>query len=551
MNSLRKLLFFSFLLLPLLKAYSQQKDLPKGWHLLDKSASGYYGISLDKAIEFVRQKNLKSKPVVIAVIDTGIDTTHPAIKPALWKNPGEIAGNGIDDDKNGYTDDISGWNFLGSRDGNRNVEKDSDIELRIYYRFKDKWKDSVIDGSILSPAEAENYRTWKKASEMINNSRNASMKELKYLLRSFEKCGSNDSILRIAMDRTVYTGAELTNYYPNTEEGKKARQFILNIMSQNNALSFTNVEFLHNYEAYIKNEEQKIYNNYSEPYPYRNSVTGDNYFDINDRYYGNNNIMVSSRSALHGTYVAGIIGAANRSEQGFRSIADNVRIIFIKATNDGSEHEKDIALAIKYAVENGARIINMSFGNPLSVEKKWVDDAVKFAAENNVLLVHASSNSASDYDQNRYYPDPGMLDGSYAPNWITVGSSSDYSSGTLVAGFSSYGKKSIDVFAPGIKIYSTAPGNTYQSFQGSSAAAAVVSGLAAFLLQYYPKLSAVQLKHIIEKSVSIPEKPVLKPGTGEMVPFSELCRTGGIVNAYEAIKLAAKTRPAKPAFISR
>ena len=81
-------------------------DVPHGWHLLDHAKDGYSGISINEAYAFVKSKNLKSNPVVVAVIDSGIDTLHEDLKTILWNNPKEIPGNGKDDDGNGYIDDV-------------------------------------------------------------------------------------------------------------------------------------------------------------------------------------------------------------------------------------------------------------------------------------------------------------------------------------------------------------------------------------------------------------------------------------------------------------
>ena len=228
-------------------------------------------------------------------------------------------------------------------------------------------------------------------------------------------------------------------------------------------------------------------------------------------------------------------------------VADNVRIMSIRAVPDGDEHDKDIALAIRYAVDNGAKIINMSFGKGFSPEKQWVDDAVRYAQTKGVLLVHAAGNSARNIDTSWNFPTPLFTDKSRASNWITVGASGDPKAGGITAGFSNYGKTEVDVFAPGVQIYSTVPGgNTYMNLQGTSMASPVVAGLAAFVLSHYPDLSPEQLKSIIEKSAQSPNMKVKEPGTGEDVDLKDISKTGGLVNAYEAIKLAAEMKQDKP-----
>jgi subtilisin family serine protease len=272
----------------------------------------------------------------------------------------------------------------------------------------------------------------------------------------------------------------------------------------------------------------------------RAEIVKDNYNDLNDRFYGNGDVMAST--AMHGTHVSGIIGAVRGNNKGMDGVADNVKIMLVRAIPDGDEYDKDVALSIRYAVDNGAQIINMSFGKYLSPQKQWVDDAVKYAESKGVLLVAAAGNEKKFVDSLPHYPNPYIKDENNRKvnNWITVGASGDPKSGGLVANFSNYGKRDVDVFAPGVKIYSSVPGgNTYSSLNGTSMASPVVAGLAALILEYFPTLSAKQIKEVIEKSVSKTDITVKQPGTENNVPLSDLSVTGGIVNAYEALKLAS------------
>jgi subtilisin family serine protease len=530
---------------------AQKDDVPKGWHMLDKTTSGYYGISVDKAYDFVKAKKLKSKTVIVAVIDSGIDTTHEDLRKVLWVNTKEIPGNGIDDDKNGYIDDIHGWNFLGGKEGN--VEQDSYEAARVYHRFKSKFEGKDITPSALSKEEAIEYEMWKRSEKEIVGDNKQSGMELIFVKRAYTNCLKSDSILRKAMGKEKYTGKELGEFTSDNAEVKKAKNNLYGLMSQNDAMETTNEEFLEGFGDYVRGEEKKAQAGSIAPTPYRGDVVKDNYDDFNDKFYGNNNVMVSNKSALHGTHVSGIIAASRKNGVGMDGVADNVRIMSLRAVPDGDEHDKDIALAIRYAVDNGAQVINMSFGKGFSPEKKWVDEAVKYAESKNVLLVHAAGNDAKNLDSSYNYPTPLLLDGTRPNNWITVGASGDPKAGGLTANFSNYGKKEVDVFAPGVKIYATVPGgNTYQNLQGTSMASPVVAGLAAFILEYYPNLSAAQVKSVIEKSSKSPGINVKNPGTGEDAPLSELSKSGGIINAYEAIKLAStlkgerKATPAKP-----
>jgi subtilisin family serine protease len=553
MNSLvkRTLLMASVILLNL-SLLAQKKDIPKGWHLLDQKDSGYYGISIDKAYQFIKSKNLKSTPVVVAVIDSGVDTAHEDLRSILWKNPKEIPGNGIDDDKNGYVDDVYGWNFLGGRDGT-NVEKDSYEASRVYNQLKPKWAGRNIRIDSLNTADKREYQMWLKAKfDLVGE--DAATSNIEEMKKNFEEIKVADSMIRLG-DATIrrelgkeeYSCKQLATYTTEDRIADRVKQIMLSICKDNKTDEITNLQLLEDLEGetgQLENNISKIESLDKAPEEYRNEIVKDNYDDFNDRFYGNNNVMVSKSAAMHGTHVTGIIGAGRNNGVGMDGVADNVRVMMVRAVPDGDEHDKDIALAIRYAVDNGARVINMSFGKGFSPQKKWVDDAARYAESKGVLLVEAAGNSGEDLDSTYSYPTPIFEDGKRASNWITVGASGDPKAGGLVANFSNYGKKSVDVFAPGIKIYSTVPGgNTYQNLQGTSMASPVVAGLAAFLLEYYPRLSPQQIKYVIEKSAQKPSIKVKDPGTGEDVNLSDISKSGGVINAYEAIKLASTLKP--------
>jgi subtilisin family serine protease len=542
MNQLTKhLSLFALCGLIGLSSYAQ-KEVPKGWHLLDAKDSGYYGISLEKAYEFVKAKNLKSTPVVVAVIDSGVDTLHEDLKPVLWKNPKEIPGNGIDDDKNGYVDDVYGWNFIGGRDG-QNVEKDSYEAARVYHKYKAKFEGK--DPSSFKGEEAKEYAMWAKAKgDVASNVEDPTM--VMMIRRTVNEFKAADSIVRAELKKEEYTCKDLSTYTTTNKQAAAFRDRFVAICKANDTDEISNKMLLDELEG----EVAKIDAADIAPKAFRNDIVKDNYNDFNDRFYGNNNVMVSNSAALHGTHVSGIIGAARGNGLGMDGVAENVRIMTVRAVPDGDEHDKDIALAIRYAVDNGAKVINMSFGKGFSPEKKWVDEAVQYAASKGVLLVHAAGNSAQNLDTSWNFPTPVFENGKRAANWITVGASApfaDIKDGGLTASFSNYGKNEVDVFAPGVKIYSTVPGgNTYQNLQGTSMASPVVAGLAAFILEYYPNLSAEQVKYVIEKSSTKPGQKAYDPGTHEEADFGTLSRSGGIINAYEAIKLASTLKGERP-----
>jgi len=527
---------------------SIKEPLPNGWYLQDLKENGVNGISLDKAYQFVKGK--KSKTVLVAVIDSGVDTLHEDLKEILWHNPKEIPGNGIDDDKNGYIDDIYGWNFIGGKDG-RNVTVDSYERDRVYHQYKDKYEGKDIDPKSLSKEEAATYEMWSKAREEMYGESDGPEIDIAILKVAYENLVKSDSMLQVALGKKEFTGKELEKAELKDLKTMNAKNALYGLMKANEMLDITNKEFMEGFKDFVDGEQRKADAKEIAPKNFRDDIVKDDYKDFNDKYYGNNNVFVDNKAAFHGTHVSGIIGAKRNNKIGIDGIADNVRIMMVRAVPDGDEHDKDIALAIRYAVDNGAQVINMSFGKSFSPEKKWVDEAVEYARSKGVLLVHAAGNDSKDVDTVWNFPNPVYQENKKrASNWITVGASGDLSIdqvspegvkyNSLTAGFSNYGKNEVDVFAPGMKIYSTIPGgNTYGNAQGTSMASPVVVGIAALILEYYPNLSAEQVKYVIEKSTVAPADNVNVPGSDKKEKLSEISKSGGVVNAYEALKLAA------------
>ena len=542
---LKTILSSLFLLLITSSGFTQGRsaghELVKGWHLLDKEKDGVDGISLDKAYEFLRSKNLKSKTVLVGVIDAGVDTTQEDLRQVLWNNPKEIPGNGIDDDHNGYVDDVYGWNFIGGKDGS-NVKDDSQEEGRVYYRYKDQFENKNITRDSLSDEDRDHYDMWAKAKKKVMGEGPESGEELVMLRRLIHACTKSDSILQKSMGKTQYTGNDIESFDARDVESKTAKAVLLFLFKDNHVMDMTNTEFLNEFKDQVDGEERKMELKETAPENFRGEIVKDNESDINDSLYGNNDVMAAD--PMHGTHVAGIIGAERNNHKGMNGVADNVKIMMVRAVPNGDEHDKDIATAIRYAVDNGARVINMSFGKNLSPNKAWVDDAVKYAASRNVLLVRAAGNDAADIDTTSSFPSSAFLHSTdRATNWITVGASSDplaeEGSRTYTAAFSNYGRKEVDVFAPGVRIYSTLPGgNQYGNLDGTSMAAPVVTGIAALLMEYFPTLTAEQIKYCITRSTYSPSTKTKKPGSDEYVTLADLSQSGGIVNAYGAVKLA-------------
>ncbi len=519
----------------------------KCWYQGDIAQDSVYGISLNKAYSFLAGK--KAQPVIVAVIDSGIDTAHQSLKGVLWTNTKEIPGNGVDDDGNGYIDDVHGWNFLGNKNGT-DLRKDVDERSRLYYRYKSRFVGQAINSDSLNETDKWLYSQWQKAAAQMNISTDEQMEIalLDFTCKAFRK---HEQVIRQELNKDIFTNGDVENFKPATSKGKQAKLGYITCLKmfgvdQNNE---TNTNILNELKDYIEGKKQSLEVKKSQPEDYRKSIINDNYLDFNDRFYGNNDIM--GPAPMHGTHVSGIIaGKQADANGGVHGVAAGVQIMMIRAIPDGDEYDKDVALAIRYAVDNGAKVINMSFGKSFSPEKRWVDEAVEYAASKDVLLVHAAGNESHDIDTVENFPNSQLKEySSKAANFITVGASGDphVGDGRLVADFSNFGVNTVDIMAPGVKIYSTLPGGSQYGFeQGTSMSAPVVTGVAALIRSYFPALTARQVKFAIERSAlhlvdSTIE--VKEPGTGRLVNLANLCTTAGLLNAYNAVQLAAEIKP--------
>ena len=511
-----------------------QKDtatvLPRNWHQLDLKADGYYGISLKQAYNFLKGK--KSKTVIVATIDSGADTLQRDLASILWVNPKEIPGNGKDDDHDGFVDDVHGWDFLGGPNGKCDFNETTE-EIREYYKLKNKYG-AITD---VPAADKKEYNYWLTVKAIRDSTITKSDAEYKQLNPVMNVLMVTGSILKNAMKLSPdasFTTKDIDNLQTTNDTVKESKTVWTGILQQEGA-GATSTKVIKDLSEYLK----KLNSDINPDLDARKNIVGDNPDDNTNPHYGNN--LIKFEDASHGTGVAGLIGAVRNNGYGVDGVADNVRIMPIKAVPDGDEYDKDIANAIRFAVNHGARVVNMSFGKKISPHKKWVDDAFKYATTKNVLLVMAAGNDSQNVDTKPSYPNDTYEDGSGtdAPNVINVGASAAKLDDKLAGSFSNYGKNEVDVFAPGVDIYSTIPGSNYGRASGTSMACPVVAGTAALLLEYFPKLSAEQLKYILIKSAVAPDMDVNVPGTNRKVKMSELCVSGGIINAYEAVKLAA------------
>lgn len=539
-------IFFLFTLL--LSTSLLAQDTPTDWYHRDMG-DGFNGISLNKTYKELLQGK-SSEPVIVAIIDSGVDTEHEDLASVMWVNEDEIPGNGIDDDKNGYIDDIHGWNFIGGSDG-QNVGADTYEVTRLYGKYHYKYKDA--NPLLLNDSQKKEYAAYMKYKEEVESKRtNASEKLANLDTQEEQIIGSIKAAEKLMMDQSISIESLDSLDLSSNPEAEYGYGILKRVKAKGELESITGLieevkESIDGGRDYYNNQLEYAYNHEFNP----RTMVGDDYSDPNDTDYGNNDY--EGPDALHGTHVAGIVAAARNNGIGMDGVADNVLIMTVRAVPDGDERDKDVANAIRYAVDNGASIINMSFGKGFSWDKNTVDKAVHYAQQKDVLLVHAAGNSAQNNDTTDNFPNDKFdkKQGKFlrkkkeAKNWLEVGALSHKTGEESVASFSNYGAANVDVFAPGQQIYATLPDNEYRYLQGTSMASPVVAGVAAILRSYFPSLKAEQVRQIIMDSATKPDLQVKRPGDKELVPFSSLSASAGMINAYEAVKKASMTKGKK------
>lgn len=500
---------------------------PEGWWLLDAEYDGIFGTGVDRAYQELLAGQEPRQKIVVAIIDSGVDTEHPDLAPNIWKNPGEIPGNGKDDDGNGYIDDIHGWNFIGGADGSQ-IEQDTYEVTRLYASYRTIFAD--VDPDTLSPTAKAQYEEFLEVERAYNEKVEESRSDLQEVRMIAFAVDQFYSLLEGHLGTDSLTVEEVSAIRSPRGDIQQARQIYLQLAAEGvtREVIAEELERLENLMEYGLNPD-------FDP----REIVGDDYEDPTERYYGNPDVV--GPDPKHGTHVAGIVGAVRENGICTAGIAPEVELMVIRAVPDGDERDKDIANAIRYAADNGAQIINMSFGKGFSPYKEAVDDAVRYADQKGVLMVHAAGNSSANIDTEPNFPTRYFLDGDSSINWLEVGASSWRGAEEIVAGFSNYGRNQVHLFAPGHNITAPTPNGGCEPLSGTSMAAPVVSGIAALIMSYYPELSATEVKSILlETTTPLGNRLVAKPGgeDGEMIEFAELSATGGVVNAYEAIRLA-------------
>ncbi len=504
----------------------------KNWGTFDLVKDTVPGMSIERAYNELI-KNRKGETVIVGVIDSGVDIEHEDLNDVLWINTKEIKGNGKDDDNNGYIDDIYGWNFLGD-------SEDENLEfVRIIKKLKPKYSGKNL--ASVAEKDRDEYQSYITAkAEYEKEYQDAVGKKMQYEQILQQSKISHQAIVDI-LKKEDYSQEELFQIDAKTPELQQNIAFLSQMFGFMDP-GDTITDFIENLTDGVEHFTDSLNYNLNVDFDGRTAV-GDNVDDITDTQYGNNKVMgpdSKKEGILHGTHVAGTIAAERNNGQGMNGVAQNVKIMTIRAVPNGDEYDKDIALALRYAVDNGAKVINTSFGKYFSTHPEWVREAITYAASKDVLIVNAAGNESENIDEKNVFPnDQTGTEPEISDNFITIGALNyEYGSG-LVASFSNYGKSNVDAFAPGVEIWSTAPNNKYKFLEGTSMAAPAVSGVAAMIRSYYPSLKAAQVKQIIMDS-GLPVKATVNVGNeiSTIKNFADISKSGKIVNLYNALIMA-------------
>lgn len=533
----KKSLAVLLLCLPVLLLQAQKKA-PENWFTADPTKDNVNGTGSDEALRRLQASGKKGQTIIVAVLDSGVDTDHEDLKDVMWVNPGEIPGDGIDNDNNGYIDDIHGWNFIGGKDG-KNVGHDTYELTREYVRLSKRF-DGTDPAKLYGEAKKE-YAYYQQIKAAYEEKRGELEAQKQQLETQFVKIEAAFATVEKAIGKKNFTAEDLAKVDAGSNAELKEALGLCQLLMNQGVTPENLAEQKKEAGEYFNNGLEYGYNTNFDPRP----IVGDDYNNLNERYYGNNDY--DGPDAFHGTHVAGIIAAKRNNGIGINGVADNVKIMTVRCVPDGDERDKDIANAIYYAVDNGASIINMSFGKGYSPNKALVDAAMRYAAAHDVLLVHAAGNDSEDNDTDPNFPndkyEKPVKGGLFkkeknVPTWMEIGALSWRPGEKRIAGFSNYGKKNVDLFSPGHNLYSTIPGSKYGDASGTSMAAPAAAGVAAIIRSYYPELSANQVRDIMIRSVVKQEGEVNKPGSTTKVKFSELCVAGGSVSTTNAIEMA-------------
>ncbi len=515
-----------------LKVNPLSEEQEKIWWHLDLEKDTVPGMSVIRTYDEII-KNKKGKTVIVAIIDSGVDIEHEDLKNVLWVNKKEIPGNGIDDDNNGYIDDIYGWNFLGDIVG-ENMEY-----VRIIKKLNPKFEGK--SESQIAQQDREDFQLYQKALAELEKDRNEAQTNYFQYGMMLNQLSPAHQKIADKLGKENYTLEEVATLQGDSSLGQEVF-----MISQMLGYGEPIPEILNQLQGGVDYYKSRLENHFNLETDFR-AVLGDNPDDINDVPIGNNNVMGPDplkEDTKHGTHVAGIVAAQRGNGIGMDGVAKNVEIMSLRTVPDGDEYDKDVALAIRYAVDNGAKVINASFGKYYSTHPEWVYDALRYAAEHDVLFVHGAGNDSFDLDDDTILNFPNDQQDNYneyIDNFLNVGALNPVYGPNMIAGFSNYGKSNVDVFAPGVRIYATVQNNEYEFLQGTSMASPAVAGVAAMLRSYYPELTAAQVKKIImDSGVTTNINVILGGDESNQRPFSEISKSGKMVNMYNAFLMAEK-----------
>ena len=516
------------------KTKKLSEDELQTWYHSDIINDTIPGMSVDKAYsELIRDQ--KGDTIIVAVVDSGVDVAHEDLDDKVWKNQDEIPGNNIDDDENGYIDDVYGWNFLGDIN-HENLEM-----TRIIRDFEDRFEAKSKDD--ISDKNKDDFELYQRAKKEYDKKLQKSKAQKNYYVNILNQLKSARQAIADSIGDENFTLQQVKNLKADTKDFKQKKNFLIQVMSNvGDDLSEAENQLQRGIDYY----GDRVQYHYGKDFN-ATADRGDDPDDFDDtENYGNNDVDGPDPKedvVMHGTHVAGIIAAERNNNTGINGVASNAKIMALRAVPDGDEYDKDIAYAIRYAVDNGAKVINTSFGKYYSTHPDWVIEAIQYAAKNDVLIVNAAGNEGINLDEKRVYPNDQTPEDAteVADNFINIGAIGPNIGETLVASFSNYGKANLDIFAPGASIYSSVPDDKYEFLQGTSMAAPAVSGIAAMIRSYYPDLSANQVKQVIMKSGILYENEVVLGGDPEnKESLTKASVTGKFANLYNALIEAHK-----------
>ncbi|MEN8825320.1 MAG: S8 family peptidase [Wenyingzhuangia sp.] len=512
--------------IPCKKTFSTEEL--RTWSHADLATDSIPGISLAAAYTFLKDK--KSVPVVVAVTDSGSDITHQDLASKVWTNPKEIPGNGVDDDKNGFVDDVHGWNFLGAT-------YDENLELTRLYRKQKPLYEGKTALDFKKKKEIEKFNAFKALEEDYNKNLERVKKGQDQYMQYEEMLQATHISMQNLTGKENYTLEDLTATSSTFDMINSQKEMATKILASGSTIE-AQIDQLEPAIAYYTSQVNYYYN---LAFNGRAKLKDDGYL-MKTKFYGDPNVKNQGDDEIHGTHVSGIVLAERNNNLGVSGVVDNALLMAVRVVPNGDEYDKDVALGIRYAVDHGAKVINTSFGKGYSPNAEWVYDAIRYAAKKDVLIVNAAGNDGANIDVKPSFPnDVKKGNKEVSDNFLTVGATTRFYNENLPATFTNYGQNNVDVFAPGHDIYNTVPNDSYKSLSGTSMASPATAGVAALIRSYFPELSASQVKHIIMNSGTLVELEVLLPkGEGALIPFAALSKSGRIVNAYNAVKMAAE-----------